>query len=125
MALVIAHTFAQIKQLIMKKILSFLSVVVATASFSQLSVDALSTNYTIDFDATVAGVNNGQFQGAGFDPAPGAGLLDSDAWSMDGFEQMYNLEVLKQQVILPEVLVLETRALEEFGLLLLELEIMH
>ena len=68
----------------MKKILSLLSVFVATASFSQLSLDAFSTNYTIDFDNTVAGVNNGQFQGAGFDPVPSAGLLDSDGWSVNG-----------------------------------------
>jgi len=50
----------------------------------QLSVDATSTDYTIDFDSNVSGVNNGQYDGSGFDPSPSVGDLDSDAWATSG-----------------------------------------
>lgn len=40
----------------------------------------------INFDETVSGVNNGPFTGAGFDPATAAGQLNSNAWSLTGFE---------------------------------------
>ncbi|XWN37828.1 MAG: T9SS type A sorting domain-containing protein [Balneola sp.] len=71
----------------MKRILlSFgLCLLMAGMSFGQLSVTSLSTDFTIDFESTLTGVNNGEFDGSGFDSAPGAGLLDSDAWSIDGF----------------------------------------
>ncbi|HEY9114258.1 MAG TPA: hypothetical protein VIN10_06130, partial [Bacteroidales bacterium] len=53
-------------------------------TFPQLSITATSTNYTISFDATVAGVNDGQYAGSGFTPTPAAGQLDSDAWATTG-----------------------------------------
>ncbi len=58
---------------------SFLAVV---SSYGQLSVNALLTDYTIDFENTVAGVSNGTFSGAGFQAAPSVGRLDSDAWTL-------------------------------------------
>jgi hypothetical protein len=84
MALVIAHTFAQIKQLIMKKILSFLMVGAMVSASAQLDVNQLATPFTITFDATVAGVSNGQFLGSGKQPGPQAGELDADAWEWLG-----------------------------------------
>lgn len=53
-------------------------------SFAQLSIDAGSTNYTIDFDNTLSGVNNGVFNGSGLTPTPASGNLDSDAWQIIG-----------------------------------------
>lgn len=44
-------------------------------ALAQLEVAALNTAYTITFDATVAGVNNGAFTGSGFAPHPPAGSL--------------------------------------------------
>ena len=49
-----------------------------------LLVSDINTAYTIDFDNTVAGVNNGPYTGAGFAPAPAAGQLDSTAWATTG-----------------------------------------
>ena len=55
------------------------------AAQAQLSVTATATDFTIDFDNTVSGVNNGAFDGSGFDPAPAAGDLDGDAFALTGF----------------------------------------
>lgn len=55
-------------------------------SYCQLSITSTGT-YTIDFDNTVADVNEGQFQGSGFIPTPGIGQLDSDAWRATGFNE--------------------------------------
>lgn len=49
-----------------------------------LSLDVLGVNYTINFDSTVQNVNNGKFTGAGLQPEPTAGQLDSDAWAITG-----------------------------------------
>ncbi|MEO1023284.1 MAG: T9SS type A sorting domain-containing protein [Bacteroidota bacterium] len=70
----------------MKRSLLSLGMVLFLAgmSFGQLSVTSTSTNFTINFDATVSGVNNGVFNGNGFAPAPSAGQLDSDAWEFSG-----------------------------------------
>ena len=51
---------------------------------AQVNVTAAGTTYTITFDATMAGVNNGTYNGSGFQAAPGAGRLDSDAWASTG-----------------------------------------
>lgn len=48
----------------------------------QLALDGRST--LITFDETVPGVADGRFTGAGFQPSPAAGQLDSDAWSITG-----------------------------------------
>lgn len=61
-----------------------LSFITTESVFAQLSIDALSTNYTIDFDATVSDVNNGTYTGTGFLNTPGTGQLDADAWAISG-----------------------------------------
>lgn len=49
---------------------------------AQLDVSAVLTDYTIDFDNTVADVNNGQWLGTEPVAVPADGELDSDAWLM-------------------------------------------
>lgn len=53
-------------------------------AFGQLSITSTGTPFTIDFDNTVAGVNNGQFAGAGFSPTPGVGQINSNAFAVKG-----------------------------------------
>jgi hypothetical protein len=54
-------------------------------AFAQLSLTTSGATVTIDFDATVSGVNNGAFTGDGFQPSPSAGQLNSNAWAMTGW----------------------------------------
>lgn len=68
----------------MNKIFTFLFSTVGLFSMAQLQISAPSTTYTVDFDATVAGVNNDVFAGSGFDSAPTAGMLNSDGWTVTG-----------------------------------------
>ena len=51
---------------------------------AQLSITSTDTPFTIDFDNTVSGVNNGQFTGSGFTTSPGTGQLNSNAFSVLG-----------------------------------------
>lgn len=53
-------------------------------AISQLSITG-SGSFTIDFDNTVSGVNNGQFAGSGFNITPVSGQLNSNAWRATGF----------------------------------------
>lgn len=64
-------------------LLAFL--ILPTTTSAQLSLTTSDSSVTIDFDNTLAGVNNGQFSGSGFQPAPTSGQLDSDAWAMTGW----------------------------------------
>jgi Lamin Tail Domain/Secretion system C-terminal sorting domain len=57
---------------------------ITTESYCQLSINDLNTNYTIDFDNTVTGVNNGAYQGTGFSSSPSSGQLNSNAWAATG-----------------------------------------
>ena len=59
-------------------------VLVSNVSIAQLSINSGGVDYTLDFDATVSGVNEGQFNGSGFTPVPAAGQLNSNSWSVEG-----------------------------------------
>ncbi len=52
-----------------------------------LQLIALNTAYIIDFDNTVEYVNNGEYTGAGFQPSPTAGQLNSSAWASTGMSE--------------------------------------
>ncbi len=54
-------------------------------AYGQLSLQNGISTYTIDFDASVSGVNAGSFTGAGFTNTPSGGQLDADAWATTGF----------------------------------------
>ena len=71
----------------MKKISTILVLCILsiTISYSQLSITNNNTSYTIDFESTLSGVNNGSFLGAGFTTNPTNGQLDTDAWATTGF----------------------------------------
>ena len=47
-----------------------------------MNVTSLGTPAAINFESTVANVNNGEFTGGGFAASPAAGQLDSGAWSV-------------------------------------------
>lgn len=73
----------------MKKVVITLFLALIThLSFSQLSINALATNYSINFDATVSGVNNGELGFASSSTLlsasapPTAGQLDREAWNI-------------------------------------------
>ena len=52
---------------------------------AQLAIPDTSASYTITFDSTLSGVNNGAFAGSGFQSSPTSGQLDSDAWAVTGW----------------------------------------
>lgn len=57
---------------------------VPAIAFSQLSVTTADVSNLIDFDNTVAGVNEGAFDGSGFMMTPVTGQLDADGWAVTG-----------------------------------------
>ncbi len=67
----------------MKNVLLIL-ILLSVQCYGQLNISATATPFTIDFDGTVAGVNNGSFAGSGFAIVPVAGELDADAWETAG-----------------------------------------
>ena len=73
----------------MKKLLSlsFFSLLCLGALQAQLSIDDGNTDYRIDFDSTMAGVNEGTFDGTGFTPSPAAGQLNSNALIVAGLSE--------------------------------------
>lgn len=64
--------------------LSAIFLFTALIAHGQLTFTSNQTKL-IDFSTTVSDVNNGIFEGTGFTPSPGAGQLDSDAFSTSGF----------------------------------------
>lgn len=78
----------------MKQILNLTLTAIAVGllspAYSQLSLNATSTAYTVDFSTTLSGVNNGAFSVNSsaqiFASSPSNGQLDADAWdiSYDG-----------------------------------------
>ncbi|MEK0448078.1 MAG: hypothetical protein RL088_346 [Verrucomicrobiota bacterium] len=62
-----------------------ITAIAATAN-AQLSIVDPGATYTIDFDSTVVGVNNGPWAGLGYLPgATTLGTLDSNAWAVTGW----------------------------------------
>lgn len=53
--------------------------------WAQLSVTAPSMVFSIDFDTSISGVNEGAYDGTGFNPVPSTGDLDGNAWQITGF----------------------------------------
>ena len=53
-------------------------------ALAQVSITTANTPVTIDFDNTLAGVNNGAYAGTGFLNTPGTGQLDAHAWAITG-----------------------------------------
>tara|TARA_R110000850_G_scaffold25797_3_gene74176 strand:- start:538 stop:3792 length:3255 start_codon:yes stop_codon:yes gene_type:complete len=47
-------------------------------------ITAANTDFVIDFDTTVNGVNEGQYAGSGFETAPATGRLNSNAFAATG-----------------------------------------
>lgn len=47
-------------------------------------ITATNTDFVIDFDTTISGVNEGQYAGTGFEPAPTTGRLNSNAFATIG-----------------------------------------
>ena len=50
-----------------------------------LQITSTNTAFTIDFDNTVSGVNEGAYDGSGLSTSPSSGQLDADSWEIDGF----------------------------------------
>ncbi|WP_026775276.1 lamin tail domain-containing protein [Polaribacter sp. Hel_I_88] len=72
------------KENLLKIALFTISLLFTNLTIAQVSIDAGATNYTINFDSTLSGVNNGVFNGSGFQPTPAGGNLDADAWKIIG-----------------------------------------
>jgi len=70
----------------MKILLKVLSAVIIFNSTiaAQLIISNGGADYNINFDATLSGVNEGQFNGTGFSPSPSGGQLNSNAWAVSG-----------------------------------------
>ena len=74
------------KTLLPKVILTFFILTLSFKAQSQVGwqIDQTDTAFLIDFDNTVTGVNNGQFNGSGFSNVPSAGQIDTDAIIVTG-----------------------------------------
>lgn len=59
--------------------------VTTPAAPTGLQITAQNTAFKIDFDTTVAGINNSAYDGAGFASAPEPGELDSDGFVISSF----------------------------------------
>jgi hypothetical protein len=67
------------------RIILMYSMLTVVSAWGQLSITSTGTNFKIDFETTLLGVNNSQFKGSGFNISPGSGLLDGNAWRTTGF----------------------------------------
>jgi len=72
------------KRIILSTVLFALFSLLCFTGNAQFSIPALSTDYTISFDASVDGVGNGVYAGTGFTNTPGVGQLDGNAWELNG-----------------------------------------
>ncbi|MCW3805026.1 T9SS type A sorting domain-containing protein [Plebeiibacterium marinum] len=69
----------------MKKILFIVPFCVCCFVNAQLNIANVNTDYIIDFDHTVDGINNEVFSAAGFSPVPATGQLNSNGIIVKGF----------------------------------------
>jgi len=53
--------------------------------FGQLSITSVNSDFTIDFESTVAGINTGTYDGSGFSPSPSSGQINSNGIIIIGF----------------------------------------
>ncbi len=78
--------FIPVKNQAIKTILTVcIALSIAQSSFAQLSIPTVDTNFTVDFENTVTGINNGIFTAGGFAPNAEVGQLDSDGIVVNGF----------------------------------------
>ncbi len=75
------------RKLCLSCVLVVLFSVVSFVTNAQWAVTAIDTEFVIDFDNTVNGVNNGVYAGTGFLNDPGDGQLDADAWEITGMSE--------------------------------------
>ncbi len=68
----------------MKKIYVLALSLVSLNCLAQLSLTTTGSPATIDFENTIAGVNNGNYTGQGLKSNPNSGFLDADAWEISG-----------------------------------------
>ncbi len=68
----------------MKKLLFIVPFFVCIGTNAQLSIVNVDSNYIIDFENSVAGVNNGILDASGFSANPQTGQLDSDGIIVTG-----------------------------------------
>ncbi|MCK9256338.1 MAG: fibronectin type III domain-containing protein, partial [Bacteroidales bacterium] len=69
---------------ILNLVLIAVFLIVSLGTKAQLSITNLNTNFVIDFENTVNGVNNGTYAGTGFALTPDPGQLDANAWEIIG-----------------------------------------
>ncbi len=62
----------------MKNLFFIVCAFLCTYTNAQLSIDNVNTNYIIDFETTLDGINSGQYNASGFSSSPSSGQLDSD-----------------------------------------------
>ena len=79
-------TFADPIFLKMKKLTTILAVFAIVSSRAQLDVSQTDTQYLIDFETTLPGINTGTYTGAGFDAQPQNGQIDSDGLIYSGMQ---------------------------------------
>ncbi len=77
-------SFNQSKPPMKKLLLVLLTSGLSTVMFAQLTIEQSALDYRIDFDSTVANVNEGVFEGSGFTPSPSAGQINSNAFIANG-----------------------------------------
>lgn len=58
--------------------------IISFCSYGQLIINNANEFYTVDFDNTIQGVNNGSFAGTGFSTTPSDGQLNANAWAVIG-----------------------------------------
>ncbi len=74
----------KINRTMLRSLLLSCFLLITTLSYSQLSLTNGTTTYTVDFDGSQTGVNQGAFNGTGLNNPPSTGQLDGNAWAFSG-----------------------------------------